>query len=226
MNINMKNTKKRSFVVIGLGQFGGTVAPALAEMGDDVLGIDTDEKIVRKYADRLTQTAILDARDEVALKEAGVANYDVAVVAIGENLEANILAAMNVKALGVKEIWVKAQSVTHHKILVRIGVNRIIHPERDMGLQVAEILHTPYVSDYINLGSGKYLVSFIIQEGMLNKSLPEFIANNSSGVILVGVMKGNEFTDFAKEIDVKIEPNDRLLAIGSKDQLRKLSGLL
>ncbi|MDD3021899.1 MAG: TrkA family potassium uptake protein [Alphaproteobacteria bacterium] len=222
----MKKTKKRSFVVIGLGMFGGTVAPALAQMGDDVLGVDIDEGLVRKYANRLTHTAILDARDEVALREAGVGNFDVAIVAIGENLEANILASMNVKALGIKEIWVKAQSLTHHKILLRIGVTKIIHPERDMGLQVAETLHTPYVTDYINLGSDQYLVSFILQEDMLTQGLDKFVSKNDSGACLVGAMRGDKFIDFTNIIDITTETGDRLLAIGTKEQLRKLSGLL
>jgi trk system potassium uptake protein TrkA len=222
----MKTTKKRSFVVIGLGMFGSTIAPSLAEMGDDVLGIDIDETLVRKNADLLTHTAILDARDEIALKEAGVGAYDVAIVAIGENLEANILASMNVKALGIKEIWVKAQSITHHKILLRIGVTKIIHPERDIGLQVAETLHTPYVTDYINLGSGQYLVSFILQENMLTKGLREFSEKNDTGASLVGAMRGDTFIDFTNGIDIQTETGDRLLVIGTKHQLRKLSGLL
>lgn len=222
----MKNHTKRSFVVIGLGMFGGTVAPALAEIGDEVLGIDIDDQLVKKHAERLSQTAILDARDEVALKEAGVANYDVVIVAIGEDLSANLLATMNVKSLGVKEIWVKAQSITHHKILMRIGVTRIIHPERDMGLHVAETLHTPYISDYINLGSGKYLVNFVLEEHMLNKGLEELIKNNNSGAFLIGFMKKETFIDLKDNIDIQIEPGDRFLAIGSKIELRKLSGLL
>ncbi|MBC7203521.1 MAG: TrkA family potassium uptake protein [Pusillimonas sp.] len=222
----MKSAKKRSFVVIGLGMFGGTIAPALAEMGDDVLGIDIDEALVRKHADTLAHTAILDARDDAALKEAGVGNYDVAVVAIGENLEANILAAMNMKAIGIKEIWVKAQSFTHHKILLRIGVTKIIHPERDMGLHVAETLHTPYVSDYINLGSGQYLVSFIIQDNMLANGLAKFAEENDTGASIVGAVQGGTFVDFVNGIDIKTQTGDRLLAIGTKDQLRKLSGLL
>lgn len=220
----MKARKKRSFVVIGLGMFGGTVAPALAEMGDEVLGIDLDEKLVRHHADKLSHAVIADARDESALREAGVGHYDVAIIAIGEDLEANILATMNARLLGIPAIWVKAQSDTHHRILERIGVDRIIRPERDMGMQIAEILHTPYVSDYINLGNRRYLVNFVIQEGMPELTLSELIHSKENGFSIVGLMRNGEFID-CKDTSLRIHKDDCLLAIGSKEELRTLSGL-
>ena len=220
----MKNKKKRSFVIIGLGQFGGTVAPALAAMGDEVLGIDVDERLVRQHVDQITHALVADARDENALKEAGVSNYDVAVIAIGEDLEANILATMNVKLLGVPVVWVKAQSSTHWRILARIGVDRIIRPERDMGMQIAEILHTPYVSDYIKLGNQRYLVSFVIQSHMRRQSLQDLIKNPENLCRILGVMRDSHFiTDMETPLD--LQDKDQLLVVGSKDQLRILSGL-
>jgi trk system potassium uptake protein len=156
--------KSRSFVVVGLGAFGGTVATALAGMGDEVLGIDNDERRVREHIDRITHVAIADARDEDALKEAGAGQHDVAIISIGEDLEASILATMNVKLIGVPTIWVKALSRTHHRILSKIGVDRVIRPEHDMGLHVAETLHSPYVADYLSLGNGFHVINFIIPE--------------------------------------------------------------
>ncbi|MDH3663044.1 MAG: NAD-binding protein, partial [Alphaproteobacteria bacterium] len=116
----------KSFVVIGLGTFGRTVASELTDYGDEVLGIGIDESTVGDMADVLQETVIADARDEKALREAGVGQCDLAVVAIGEDLEANIVCAMNVKVIGVKEIWAKALSRTHHRILSRLGVDRAI----------------------------------------------------------------------------------------------------
>lgn len=219
--------KKRSFVVIGLGRLGSTVAPALAEMGDEVLGIDCDENVVRRNADNITQALIVDARDEHALAEAGVAGYDVALIAIGEDLESNILATMNVKNLGVKTIWAKAQSETHQRILSRIGVDRIIRPERDMGLHIAETLHTPYVSDYINLGKRQYLVSLIIQDDMKKMSMADLRGreNDEEGWHVAGAMRGAEF--YAPDrSDFVLQDGDRLLVIGPKMGLRKLSEIL
>lgn len=117
----MARQKKRSVAVIGLGTFGTTVASELMRFGNHVLGIDTTERNVTRVADTLSEALIVDGRDEQALREAGVGNYDVAVVAIGEDLEANILCTMNLKVIGVPTIWVKAVSRTHHRILTKIG---------------------------------------------------------------------------------------------------------
>lgn len=219
--------KKRSFVVIGLGRLGGTVAPALAEMGDEVLGIDIDEAAIKRNANFMSDALIVDARDEHALAEAGVANYDVALIAIGVDLEANILATMNVKNLGVKTIWAKAQSDTHMRILERIGIERIIRPERDMGLHIAETLHTPYVSDYINLGKRQYLVSLIIQDEMQKAHLNDLQKQGArnDGWHIAGAMRGAQFYS-PEQVDFRLQSGDRLLAIGSKMGLRKLSETL
>lgn len=219
--------KKRSFVVIGLGRLGSTVAPALAEMGDEVLGIDVNETLVRRNADLMSQALIVDARDEHALAEAGVGGYDVALIAIGEDLESNILATMNVKNLGVKTIWAKAQSETHQRILSRIGVDRIIRPERDMGLHIAETLHTPYVSDYINLGKRQYLVSLVIQQDMKRMTLGDLYGHESDpeGWNVAGAMRGAQFISDARA-DFELQEGDRLLVVGSKMGLRRLSDIL
>ena len=220
----MKLKRKKNFVVIGLGRFGGTVAQALSEMGDEVLGIDTDEKLVRQFADTISHAVIADAKDKTALQEAGVKNYDTVVIAIGDDLEANILATMNVKYLGIETIWVKAQSDTHQRILARIGVDRVIRPERDIGLQIAETLHTPYVSDYTNLGCRQYLVSFVIRPEIKELTLAKLIHNKDKGFSIVGLMREKAFIAFG-DGSFDVQEGDRLLAIGSKEELRKLSEL-
>ncbi|MCF6765331.1 TrkA family potassium uptake protein [Thiotrichales bacterium 19S3-7] len=220
----MRVKRKKNFVVIGLGRFGATVAQALTKMGDEVLAIDTDEKLARQFANEVSHVVIADAKDKIALQEAGVKNYDVAVIAIGDDLEANILATMNVKYLGIETIWVKAQSDTHRRILSRIGVDRVIRPERDMGLQIAETLHTSYAFDYINLGYRRYLVSFIIRAETKELTLAKLTSYNSKSFSIVGLMRENEFIAF-KDISTDLQEGDRLLAVGSKDELNKLSEL-
>lgn len=221
----MSARKSRNFAVIGLGMFGGTVASALASMGDEVLGIDVDEKQVRQYADTLSHAIIADARDDEALREAGLADYDVAVVAIGEDLEANILCSMNAKLIGVPCVWVKAFSRTHHRILSRIGVERVIHPERDMGLHIAETLHTPFVADYVSLGNGFHVIDLVIAEGMSGDILEKLAANKLEGVHFLGLMRGTDYLDCTRR-DVKFEEEDRVLVLGRREDLRQLSGSL
>lgn len=217
--------KNRNFAIIGLGMFGGTIAAALASMDEEVLGIDIDENQVRQYADTLSHAVIADARDDEALKEAGLANYKVAVVAIGEDLEASILCAMNAKLIGVPCVWAKAFSRTHHRILSRIGVDRVIHPERDIGLRVAETLHTPFVADYVSLGNGFHVVDLVIAEGMPEEMLEQLAANTLEGVRCLGFMRGTEYHDCTGG-GVPFEEGDRALVLGKREDLRHLSGSL
>ena len=110
--------QNRSFVVIGLGAFGSVVATELARFGNRVLGIDKDHRRVAALAEQLSNVVILDATDEGALREAGVDRYDVGLVSIGNDLESNVIAAMNMRLIGVETIWAKAESRTHHRILI------------------------------------------------------------------------------------------------------------
>ena len=102
---------------------------------------------------------VVDAHDDVALREAGMADCAVALVAMGSDLEASILAAMNLRLIGVPVVWAKATTRTHHRILSKLGVDRIIHPEVEVGQHIAQILHNPLVRDYVNLGNGYSVVN-------------------------------------------------------------------
>jgi len=215
----------RSFAVIGLGMFGGTIATALAAFGDDVLGIDLDEGRVRRHADQLSRAVIADARDDEALKEAGLADYDVAVVAIGEDLEANILCCMNARLIGVSKIWAKSFSRTHHRILSRIGVDRVINPERDMGQHVAETLHTPFVADYVSLGNGYHVVNLVVQEKLAGQKSAEIAQRGSEKVRLLGLMRGTVYHDCV-DASFILKEGDRLLVLGTRENLRQLADRL
>lgn len=131
--------EQRSFVVVGLGAFGSAVAAELARYGHQVLGVDSDEKRVSQMAGTLGSALILDTTDDGALREAGLDSYDVALIAIGRDIQSSILTTMNLKMLGVGTIWVKAANRTHHRILTKLGVDRVILPEQEMGRHVAEI---------------------------------------------------------------------------------------
>lgn len=216
--------KTRSVVVIGLGTFGSTVARALAEFGNQVLGIDIDESRAAKLADTLRDVVIADGRDEDALREAGVEGYDIAVVAIGENLEANILCTMNVKMLGIETVWVKALSEAHHRILRKIGVDRVVHPEEEIGQHIAQVLHNPLVRDYISLGNGFYIVDVQVSEKLDGHSLKEQqLARHD--LRCLGQMRG---LSLLERIDgeFKLKSGDKLLMFGKRDDLRRFGETL
>jgi trk system potassium uptake protein TrkA len=211
-------SRGRSFVVIGLGTFGSTVASELARYGNHVLGIGIDEASVSQLADTVAEAVIADGRDEEALRQAGVGDHDVAVVAIGENLEANVLCTMNVKMLGVPCIWVKAINRTHHRILSKLGVDRVIHPEREMGQHIAQMLHNPMVRNYLSLGNGYHIVDFMVPEQLSGTFVAALDLTTGFGVRCLGLMRGTDFFDCPA--DLRLQAEDKLLLLGRRDDLR------
>jgi len=166
--------------VVGLGNFGSSVAKELQRFGNHVIGIDISETRVANHADILAQAMIVDARDDAALREAGFGDCEVAVVAMGSDLEASILSTMNLKLVGVPVVWAKATTKTHHRILGKLGVDRIIHPEVEVAQHIAQMLHNPLVRDYVSLGNGYHVVNFRIPESVEGKNLNELYHRKNS----------------------------------------------
>lgn len=208
--------KSRNFVVIGLGAFGGVVASELARFGNTVLGIDKDPKRAAALAQQLSQVLILDATDEGALREAGVDHYDVGLVSIGENLESSVIATMNLRLIGVETVWAKAQSRTHHRILSKIGAERVILPGLEMGRHAAQMLNNPAVHDYVGLGNGFSVVNLMIPERLNGKRLSDLPI--TKGITTLGMMRGTEYIDL-RDKDTVLQKNDRLLFLGKRADL-------
>ena len=157
--------------MIGLGAFGSTVATELARADAYVLGIDIVDKRVARMAETVAEAKILDASDEAALREAGVDRFGAVVICIGEDIESSILCTMNARLLGCKTIWVKARDRTHHRILTKLGADRVILPEQEVGQHVAQSLLNPAVRDYASMGNGYHAVCMIIPEGLESRSV-------------------------------------------------------
>ena len=137
-------------VVLGLGRFGSQLSESLAEEGHEVLAVDLSENEVQRVADRVTKAAIADITDEQALRDLGVGNMDVGVVATAF-IEASVLAAMNLQSLGVPAVYAKARSERHATMLRRIGVQRVVEPEKEGGLRFAHLLRLRQAKDYLSL---------------------------------------------------------------------------
>ena len=215
----------RTFAVIGLGNFGTTVAKELQSFDNHVIAIDSSEARVNSIADSVAQALILDARDDEALREAGVGDCDVGIVCIGSNLEASILASINMKMLGVGLIWAKATTKTHHRILNKLGVDRIIHPEVEVGQHIAQVLHNPLVRDYVSLGNGFHVVNFRIPESLEGKLLSELSHQKNFELRCVGVMRGTRYLGRDGD-DFPLESNDRLLLLGRRIDLYSFTASL
>ena len=221
----MTKSSNRVFGVIGLGNFGGTVAKELQRFGNHVIGVDIAEARVSSLADTLSQAMIVDARDDAALREAGFGECDIAVVAMGDDLEASILAAINLKLIGVPVVWAKATTKTHHRILSKLGVDRVIHPEVEVGQHIAQVLHNPLVRDYVSLGNGYHVVNFRIPESLEGKSLKDLPHGKTYNLRCIGVMRGTEFVG-QDATGCVLERDDLLLLLGQRKDLRNFAASL
>lgn len=215
----------KQFVVIGLGRFGTSVAKTLYALGNDVLAIDMDEDLVQEVSDSVTHAIQMDATDEAALRTLGIRNFDVAVVTIGSNIQASVMVALLVKELGVKYIIAKGQSDLHAKVLYKIGVDRVILPEKDMGVRVAHNLVSSSILDYIELSPDYSIMEIESPKEWHNKTLREIAMRTNYGINVMAIKNENEINVSPKAEDI-IYPNDIIVAIGSADDLGKLELIL
>lgn len=214
--------RKRNFVVLGLGTFGRTIAAELAGFGNYVLGVDHDEARVNAVAEELSESVICDSRDDEALREAGVDAYDVAVVTIGKDIEASVLTTMNLKLLGIDEIWAKAESRTHHRILSKLGADRVVHPEQETGQHIAQMLHNPLVRDYLSLGNGYHIVDLSVPEKLHGEPVEALKLEKHEQLRCLGIMRGSKYLGFDASSTV-LEEDDKLLVLGQREELMKFS---
>ncbi len=212
--------ESRSFAVIGLGAFGSAVATELARFGNQVIGVDSDERRVAQMAATLSSAVILDTTDEMALKEAGIDQYDIALIAIGRDIQASILTTMNLKMLGIGTIWVKASNKTHHRILSKLGADRVILPEQEMGRHIAQMLNNPVAQDYVSLGNGFSVVNIVIPERLTGRDLSSLGIGTGYDLRLLGVMRGTEFRS-AHTANLVLEEDDKLTLLGKRPELRR-----
>jgi trk system potassium uptake protein TrkA len=179
-----------SIVVIGLGRFGSALAEELHKAGREVLGVDSDERIVQGMADKLTDVVQADTTDLAALSELGIQDFDSAVVAIGSDLESSILTASLLLELKIPQVWAKATSVAHGRILTQLGVHHVIFPEMDMGKRVAHMVSGESL-DYVELDKDYVMVKTVAPEIFNGKTLAELKFRSEHGVTVVATKKAN-----------------------------------
>ena len=180
----------RQFVVIGLGQFGRSMVATLDSLGHEVLGIDTREDLIQDLADDLPNVHLVtaDATDEDALRGLNVESFDAAAVMIGENhVEACILATATLKELAVPFVVARATGKIHARVLERIGADRVVQPEMEMGKQVARTIASPAVLDYVDLGEDEALIEAEVPKEWVDKSLSELALFRKLGLTVVAL---------------------------------------
>jgi trk system potassium uptake protein len=210
-------------LVIGLGRFGAATAGELDKLGRDVLAIDADTARVQKWADRVRHTAVLDARDANALAQIGAADFSIAVVATGSSLEASVLITTNLVDLQVPQIWAKATSESHGKILTRIGAQRVIYPEREAGERVAHLVSGRMI-DFIRFDDDFALVKMYPPKPIRGLSLVDSGVRSKYNITVVGVKSpGKPFT-YATENTV-VSNHDLIIVSGTNEDIERFAAL-
>ncbi len=209
---------KKSFLVIGLGYFGEAVATKLYELGQEVVGVDTDPVIIQHLADKLTQAIEMDATDEDALATLGVRNFDVCIVGRGSDMEDSVTVTMNLKDLGANYIIAKAMRSKHAKILEKIEADMIVFPEIDMAHQLAENLVHPKVVGEVDMGNGYAVEAIKVPERLVDQTVLKLQSQLPAGVRLIGLHRGDNFM-MSPEPSTVIEKNDVILVWGRRTKL-------
>lgn len=212
----MADRNDEAMLVLGLGRFGGAIAETLAELGHEVLAVDSDHSIVQSYAGRLTHVLEADTTNEEALRQIGAADFSCAVVAIGTNIEASILTTSVLVDLGISTIWAKAISHPHARILERVGATRVVLPEHEMGERVAHIV-AGRALNYIEFEDGFALVETTPPREYVGQTLGQAGIRRTHGVTVVCVKRRGE--DFSHATAETVIGADDLLIVAGRTEL-------
>lgn len=212
--------RKKQFAVIGMGRFGSSVAQTLYKLGFEVLAIDADEDKVQDVINLTTHAVEADATDEDALKALGIRNFDVVVVAIGEDIQASILTTLILKEMGVDMLIVKAQNELHGKVLTKIGADKVIFPERDMGQRVAHHLISPNIIDFIELSPEYSIVEIKAPKEFAGKSLRELDVRARYGCNVIAI-RSEGYMNISPYAEDLIQQGDELVVVGKNEDLQK-----
>jgi trk system potassium uptake protein len=211
----------KNFVVIGLGRFGTAVARELYELGNDVLGLDTNSENVENIADYVTHAVTGDGRDPEVLRALGVSDYDCAVVAVGSDVGSSALITMRLKEAGVPQVVCKAQSHVHQRLLEKIGADRVIFPEHEMGIKVAQGLARSNILNFIELSPEYGLVDVDLPRGWAGHTIRDLDIRAKYKVNVIAVRRGSDF-HVSPGADWIIIEGDKLVVLGADSDIAAL----
>lgn len=211
----------KSFVIIGLGRFGTAIASELSALGHEVLAVDVDEERVQQVADHVTHAVTGDGRNIEVLRALGVRNFDCVVVAMGSDVGNSALITLNLKELGVKEVICKAQSHVHSRVLEKIGADRVVFPEYEMGAKLAQGLSFSNVLNFIELSEDYGILELSAPQSWQGKSLRELDVRNRHHVNVIAIRKNGEL-NVAPSPDLPLESGDQVVALGRYEDINLL----
>ncbi|SES76949.1 potassium channel family protein [[Clostridium] polysaccharolyticum] len=212
---------KKEFVVFGLGRFGKSVAATLAESGCNVLVVDSNQEKIQELADIVTYAVKGDVADVEMLESLGLSNFDGAIVAIGENLEASVMVTILAKEMGIPYVMAKAQNELHAKVLKKVGVDQVVFPEKETGIRVAHNLVMGNFFNAIELSSNFSILELDVPEEWDGHSLKELNIRAKHSLNVIGIKKASEM-NINPAPDEKLSKEDVLIVIGDNDSLNRI----
>lgn len=214
--------KHKTIAVIGLGQFGGTVAKMLASMDHEVLGVDIDPEVVQKISPFITHAIVADTTDEEAIKALALSQFDIVIVAIGDNIQANLMTSMLLKEMNMPYVVSKAENALQGKMLKKMGVDKVIYPEYDVAQRLAQSLTRDHVMDYLQLSKNISLIEIKMPTFLVGSNLKDSNLREKYNLNAVGIRRGEDLEVPPNPITILGE-DDKLLVIGNNSDLDALT---
>lgn len=215
----------KSYAVIGVGRFGESLALTLSDLGNNVVVIDRDEEKINKISPFVTHAVCADTMDQQIYEDLGLANVDVAIVAMGSNLEASVLATLTLKELGVKHVVCKARTAMHSNVLKRLGADEVVIPEHDMGKKLAYNLVTSKVVDFFNIAGDYSIIEMYAPQTWVGRTILDVDVRANYGVNILGIVKINGDFIGNPEPNLVIEEKDKLVLLGTAEEFSVIKEL-
>lgn len=193
----------------------------LYKLGHEVMALDVDPDKVEDIADYASQATVADATDKSQLKALGVRNFDQAIIAIGDDLQASVLCTLMLKEIGLEKVWVKARDLQHKKILEKVGADRVIQPEYEMGIRIAHHVNSEKIVDYIDLSKDYSIVEMTATEKIAGKSLLQLDIRVKFNCIILALKRGEDVNIAPHPTDV-VKVGDLLVVMGHRNDLKRL----
>ena len=215
---------KKEYVVFGLGRFGRSVAVTLADSGCEVLVVDDNEAKIQEIAEYVTFAIKADVTDAEVLASLGISNFDGAIVAIGENLEASVMVTILAKEMGIPYVLAKAQSEIHAKVLKKVGADMVVYPEKETGIRIANNLLMGNFFDAVELSSTFSMMELDVLDSWAGNSLRELNLRAKYKINVIGLKRENRL-DINPDADMPLQKNDVVVIIGRNEVLNKLASM-
>lgn len=214
--------KNKTFAVIGLDRFGSNLAINLQKLGNEVIGIDADAEKVRKISDIITHAAIGDPTDEDVLRTLGVRNADVAIVALTDNIQSGVLVTLMLKELGMTNVIAESTSEIHGRILTKVGADKVIYPEKDMGERLAKSLSNTDIMDYIDLSDDYSIMEIRVPKSWAGKSILELNVRANYNINIIACRGTDGSISITPDPKMPLVAENKLIVVGANESIEKI----